>query len=84
MTTSHTPDRSFEKALKALEMNAIGADAIKAIKVCQAADALLAALRRIEKISGTYNPRFPMGSGYHAEFVLAMDAARAAIVKATA
>jgi hypothetical protein len=46
MTTSHTLGRSFEKALKALETNAVDADAIKAIKLCQAADELLEALNR--------------------------------------
>jgi hypothetical protein len=44
---------------------------------------LLAALRRLEKVAGNYNPNFPMAPGYHAEFKSAMIQARAAIAKAT-
>jgi hypothetical protein len=76
MTTSHTPGKSFEKALKALETNAVDTDAIKAIKVCQAADELLAALRDLTSAEGLPD-RF-------ADRRMLIAAARAAIARATA
>lgn len=47
-----------------------------------AAPDLYAALDRLDKIAGNYNPEFPMAARYHAEFCAAMDAARAALAKA--
>jgi hypothetical protein len=40
---------------------------------------LMAALRRIEKAVGNYNPAFAMAAGYHAEFRNAMCIVRETI-----
>lgn len=43
---------------------------------------LVAALERAEKCVRNYNPKFPMGDGYYAEFVAAMESVHAALAKA--
>jgi hypothetical protein len=55
MTTSHTPGlgSSFELALIDLEENSISAAGVRAIKICNAADDLLAALQSIDPLGET-------------------------------
>ena len=43
---------------------------------------LVAALERVIKVAGEYNPKFPMGAGYYAEFAISIADARAALAKA--
>jgi hypothetical protein len=76
MTTSHTPGlgSSFELALIALEENSISAAGVRAIKICNAADDLLAALQAMLTHMGMDEDDWNKPT---------FDQARAAILKAT-